>query len=317
MKDNYLNQLKEILKAHRVHENDIDEVISDYSSLYDDALAKGFSDEQVYSYLGNPEQVFSELLDTLTIKQQKRQSRHHKIIALMPFLSVICFMLLGLIGDYWHPGWLVFLSIPVVSIILSTKGYSRIIALAPFISLISFLILGEFGYWNPGWLVFFIVPIIGITSLKPVIVAVIYELTFIFAIAFYLILGYQYGLWYYGALGFLLPLTLAIGLGDVTFHRFNKGENLKSKIIISLVFAISLLVFITTGILYSTWGYMWQIFLLIPITAVLLQKHFKWVTLTPFIAVIIFYSLGYFLDLWNFSWMAFLLIPIIGVLENS
>ena len=37
-----------------------------------------------------------------------------RIIAATPMICLIIFLLLGFLKDAWHPGWIVFLTIPVV-----------------------------------------------------------------------------------------------------------------------------------------------------------------------------------------------------------
>lgn len=41
-----------------------------------------------------------------------------KIIAATPLITVIIYLLLGFCTDAWHPGWIIFLTIPVVEIFL-------------------------------------------------------------------------------------------------------------------------------------------------------------------------------------------------------
>lgn len=45
-----------------------------------------------------------------------------KIIAATPLLATIVYLLLGFCADAWHPGWIIFLTIPVVEIFLPNKG---------------------------------------------------------------------------------------------------------------------------------------------------------------------------------------------------
>ena len=40
----------------------------------------------------------------------------NKIIAATPFISLIIFLLMGYIWGLWHPGWIIFLTIPIFSI---------------------------------------------------------------------------------------------------------------------------------------------------------------------------------------------------------
>lgn len=193
MKQKYLNALKEILKTNQASKKDIDEIISDYGQLYDDAIASGKSDDDVWMMLGHPEDVIEDLRDTLQRKKEKNIKT--KIIAVMPFISILTFFILGFYADLWHPGWMVFLAIPMTAILLQTRLKEGLVALMPFLSVIIFLILGwGFGLWHPGWLIFLSIPMTAIvlyTNGKELAVAI----SPFVAIIVFLFLGFYYGLW--------------------------------------------------------------------------------------------------------------------------
>lgn len=105
--------------------------------------------------------------DGINVKIRKRKGKlAKKISALMPLLSVVAFLVLGFCFNLWHPGWIVFLCIPFVEIIIglfNKKGKSLWVSLSAVFSVIVYLLLGFIlNAWHPGWLVFFIVPIVGI-----------------------------------------------------------------------------------------------------------------------------------------------------------
>jgi len=363
MKKEYLDHLKHKLEEFEADQGDIRDILADYGQLYDDAISRGMDDDEVFDLLGNPDDVAHELLETLRLRRPAQIRR--KFVALMPFVSVIAYMLLGLLGDLWHPAWLVFLSIPMTAIVLDGRGIRpKIIALAPFVAVIAFIILGEFDLWHPGWLVFLLIPVSAIvfgSKEKRAIVAVmpfvavvafvflgleglwnpgwlvflsipmtavlfgkdkvrtiVYETLFVIAIITYLWVGYTYGEWAYGALAFLLPVIYGIMTGDIVFIAdFPKDPVLRRRaIIIMLVSLAATAIFILTGVLFGAWGYMWQVFLLIPVTAIIISGHFRVTAIAPFVATILFFSLGYFLDGWAWAWLAFLLIPMAGIIEN-
>jgi hypothetical protein len=364
MKRDYLKQLKEALIEYQASKKDIDDILADYDQLYDDALSSGKTDEEVWQMLGTPKEVIADLRDTLQLKKEKTIKT--KIIAIMPFISLIAFFILGFYQDLWHPGWLVFLAIPMSAILLQTRLKDGIVALMPFLSVITFLILG-WGYnlwhpgwlvflsipvaaillntslkdlpvalspfvavvaffilgfyynlWNPGWLVFFIIPMLGILHEKNIIKVVLYELSFLLAIGFYLYMGYAEGSWAFGALGFLIPVATGLILGDVHFivGDLNGTERKKAITMLSLVI-VAAGIFLALGFGLNGWGWAWQVFLLIPVVAIILFDKFRLTAIMPFIAVILFFSLGFFLGLFHVSWLAFLLIPITAIIENA
>ncbi|MDO9629317.1 MAG: DUF1700 domain-containing protein [Acholeplasmataceae bacterium] len=365
MKAKYLNSLRTQLEEFQASKAEINEIVNDYDQLYDDALSTGKTDDEVWNILGDPKSAAYELIDTLKLKKEK--SIRNKIIALTPFVSLIIFFVMGLYYDLWHLGWMVFLMIPVTSIILHTRLKDGIIALSPFVSVIAYLILGwGFDLWHPGWLIFLLIPMVSIllhTRLKDVFVAIapfvsvivfillgtyynlwnpgwlvflsipmlgillneklwkvlLYEASFIAAILFYLYMGYTYGYWNYGALGFALPLIVGIIFGDIHILWDNQLEGhyrQKALMMVSVVF-ISISIFLALGIALNGWAYAWQVFLFIPMVAIITFDKVRFTALIPFIAVILFFSLGYFFGLFYISWLAFLLIPIVAIIENA
>lgn len=364
MKSKFISELKEQLIDVHASKKDIDEVLSDYEQLYDDALSSGKTDEETWQLLGDPKVIVRELRDTLERKKEKNiktkvvavmpfislmiffflgfyQDMWHPgwlvflsipisailfqtrlkegIIALMPFLSVIAFLVLGWGFNLWHPGWLVFLMIPIAAILLNTKYPDVFVALSPFVATITFILLGHYAnLWNPGWLIFLIIPMLGILHEPHKLKVLVYELSFIIAITFYIWMGYQHGFWAYGALGFILPLVVGILLGSIKINIFNLDEHaLRERLIMFVVVVLVLILFVTLGYFLSGWAWAWQVFLIIPVFAIIKFDKFRLTAIMPFISVVIFYSLGYFLDLFHISWLAFLLIPITAIIENA
>ena len=84
----------------------------------------------------------------------------NKVIAATPLVCVFVFLLLGFLWDKWHPGWMVFLLIPVMPYLV---GKRRIRLSVPLIITIIYLIMG-FGWnlWHPGWIIFILVPVFEI-----------------------------------------------------------------------------------------------------------------------------------------------------------
>ena len=76
-----------------------------------------------------------------------------------PALVVIAYLLMGFIGHWWHPGWLVFCSIPLYYAFIGGNGRDWEGAFPVLIVLI-YLLLGFFGHWwHPGWLIFLLIPL--------------------------------------------------------------------------------------------------------------------------------------------------------------
>lgn len=317
MKAKYLDALRAKLEEFQASKADINDIINDYSQLYDDAIDRGKTDEEVYQTLGDPKRVAYDLIDTLKLKKSKNVKT--KIVALMPFISIITFMGIGLYTDIWHPTWLVFFLIPMVAIILNTKTKEMLVAISPFVATIIFILLGTYkDLWNPGWLIFLIIPMLGILQSDKKKYVILQISSFIIAIGIYLFVGYTYGEWTLGALGFVLPLIVGIATGEMKFvWDMPEGKPKKKVILLLSVIFSSLIMFLLLGLLLDGWAYAWQVFLFIPIVSIIAFDKFRLTPLMPFIAVMIFFNLGFFFGLWTISWIAFLLIPITAIIENA
>ncbi|MEG1613083.1 MAG: helix-turn-helix transcriptional regulator [Clostridia bacterium] len=78
-----------------------------------------------------------------------------------PILCVICYLLIGFLGNNWHPSWIIFLTILPYYMIIETIASNGKVPF-PFFSivLIAYLIMGfTWDLWHPGWVVFLTVPL--------------------------------------------------------------------------------------------------------------------------------------------------------------
>jgi hypothetical protein len=366
MKKEYLNHIEEALEERSFEASEIKDILTDYSQMYDDALASGLSEEQVEQKLGDPDSIAKELsfehrtvhvhrsrkghklialspfiatiaffvlgfgfqawnpgwmvfliipVSAIVVDMANKKNRRHMWTPLMPFIAVAAYLLLGFYGDLWHPGWMVFLIIPVAGILESRNRHclQTLTALSPFISVVAFFILGEFGYWNPGWLVFLSIPMIGILNGKDFWKAFVFELAFLVAIGLYLYIGYSRGAWNLAAASFLIPVVYGVLSGEIKIS-FGKRDW-----ILSIALIASIAIYIGFGLWLNTWGWLWVVFFATPVLAILRSAGKKnvVVALSPFIAVTIFFLVGWFVPgAWAVSWLAFFLIPIAGILKG-
>ncbi len=90
----------------------------------------------------------------------KKFKFRNKIIAATPLICTFIFLALGFFFGKWHPGWMVFLLIPVMPYLLGKKKLRFSI---PLIITIIYLIMGfGWGLWHPGWIIFLLVPVFEI-----------------------------------------------------------------------------------------------------------------------------------------------------------
>ena len=87
-------------------------------------------------------------------------SFQNKMIAATPLICVFVFLLIGFLWGKWHPGWMVFLLIPVMPYLV---GKRKLRLSVPLIITLIYLILG-FGWnlWHPGWIIFILIPVFEI-----------------------------------------------------------------------------------------------------------------------------------------------------------
>ena len=66
---------------------------------------------------------------------------------------------MGFVGNWWHPGWLIFLTIPLFYT-LPNQHESWMKFPYPILATLLFLVLGFcWGLWHPGWIVFLTIPL--------------------------------------------------------------------------------------------------------------------------------------------------------------
>ncbi len=258
MKDKYLNELRELMKNYDIGKTEMEEIIDDYAEMIDDANSKQMSEDEIIALIGSPEKVIRDLADEfkerrMSVEEDDGSFRRtgHKIIALMPFISVIIFFVLGFAWSLWHPGWMIFLAIPITAIlvgVLENTHNKAYIALTPFIAAIVFMMLGfVWSLWHPGWLVFLIIPMTAIiSSYKEMsLISLLTSISPFIALIIFIIVGTYVGYWEYAWLVFLAIPMIAM------LHEKKLWKILVFEA--SMLIAIGAYVYLTMT--YDTWFY--------------------------------------------------------------
>lgn len=244
----------------------------------------------------------------------------NKLIALTPFLSLAIFFILGIQWNLWHPGWLVFLLIPLVPILLSLNSLNSLIGALPFLFVIVFVLLGDiFDLWHPTWALFLFIPALAIfQSPKPYSnVGAILSTLFI---ALYLVIETLFP----NAFNLLLLIPLAVTIVWIT--RFEivwtiDYREMKKEWLLLLLVACVPVAYVVVSFLTGLWHPLWLSFLAIPIFGIFQNqrrtKRFDITPYTPFLSVFLFVLFGELFNLYQLSWLWFLLIPIAGILEGN
>ncbi len=320
MKRDYLEQLEERLHEHQVVDADIQDVLMDYEGMYDDAIDRGLTDEETVELLGEPKKVVRDLLDTLQIRDFREVRRkNNKLVALAPFIAVIAFFLLGYFGDLWHPGWLVFLFIPIAGILGNVNKKEKFVALSPFIAVIVFIFLGvAYNAWHPGWLVFLIIPLSGVLFSARRRDRLIGSLPFLTLLAF-ILLGFYLEAWAWAWLFFLLiPFLAAI----------TRGKNLERFVLapsILLAVGFYLYMYLVEGMPeYGLIGFILPVVVALSLGKINITIDHNWTFRATTQTFIILCCIAAFLvvgltvpNAWGWAWMILLLIPITSILINS
>ena len=89
-------------------------------------------------------------------ERERAKSTESKWDAFYPIFITILYLLLGFVFGLWHPGWLVFLTVPLYYMKPknAVERWSN-----PVMIVLIYLVLGFFfNLWHPGWMIFFAIP---------------------------------------------------------------------------------------------------------------------------------------------------------------
>ena len=96
------------------------------------------------------------------MEQKQKEEKRRKQDALFPIEITALYLVLGAVFHLWHPGWLIFLTIPLHYM----RPKNRLEQLCnPIMVTLIYLVLGFFFHlWHPGWLVFLAIPLGAIAN---------------------------------------------------------------------------------------------------------------------------------------------------------
>jgi len=83
----------------------------------------------------------------------------------IPLFVVAAYLAMGFLWDWWHPGWLIFLAIPVYYQLVSMMEAASIrkkLNRFPIgvLCVLAYLLLGFFfDVWHPTWMIFLVIPL--------------------------------------------------------------------------------------------------------------------------------------------------------------
>ena len=87
----------------------------------------------------------------------EERRRAKRLDRVYPMIITVLYLVLGFVFDLWHPGWLIFLTIPLHYMHFQSRWDQLT---HPVMVTLIYLVLGcFFDLWHPGWLIFLLIPI--------------------------------------------------------------------------------------------------------------------------------------------------------------
>ena len=313
----YLEQLEKILEAHQVVKEDVLSILADYEELFDQGLAKNLSNEAIIHQIGAPETVYEQLKHDLRFKHNPA----NKMVALMPFIAIIAFFLIGQLVNAWQYAWMAFLSIPIVAIIINTKGKNKWIALSPFVSVIAFLYVGlAHGLWHPGWIALLLTPMLSILLSGKLKDGVVGMSPFAALVAVTFWTYTKPSDWQYAWLLFLIMPILG--------YLFAK--QIKRQVLGTMSIIAAIVLYVALIVLKVEIGYALLSFLL-PLTYAIWQGdiklHIEFIDMRlksnriylslMMLVIVAYFVVSFTTNTWSYSWVIWLLIPCILIFKEQ
>lgn len=90
-----------------------------------------------------------------------RDREHRRRRFPYPLVVTFAYLVLGFCFHLWHPGWIVFLTIPLFYLPDRERHPLRLLGNPVMVTIIYLLLGTQCGWWHPGWLVFFLIPLLN------------------------------------------------------------------------------------------------------------------------------------------------------------
>lgn len=317
MKNEYLSRLKELLDRYDMSEQEKQDILNDYSDMYDNWEERGMSDQEIVEKLGKPKGIIGSLVEGYR-RIPKPSDGTEKIIALSPFVATIIFFIAGFGFDLWLYAWISFILIPITAIIVEmskSKDPHITTALSPFVTGIGYYILGmEYQLWHPGWLIFLAIPIIAIINSRKEMNrrTLLTSLSPFAALIAYVYLG-EMGYWHNMWVVFLV----------IPFIGATLEEGWK-RIFLLLFIPVGVIAYLYLGDMYGEWLYTGLVFL--PLLAFYIYngniqlwdkdapRDYQIVVLAT---VATYFAVSLLTQAWLVSWLVFFAIPLYAINKET
>lgn len=167
--------------------------------------------------------------------EENKQARKNAPLVLVilndswALLVATAFVLLGAVGDLWHPGWLVFLLIPIYYMTVECfKHKNPFLFPMPFIAIGTFLLVGFLTKtWHPYWAMLIVIPLYYITAaaIKGGSWSILFDILVpLIVTGVYILIGFFADAWHPGWVVFMaIPLFYTIK-GSVAKYKRRKND---------------------------------------------------------------------------------------------
>ena len=316
-KEEYLERLKYYLEERDFSKEELDEIMEDYAIMIDEALEKDVFEEDLMDILGDPREISKQIQKRVVLQRVKS----NKLVALSPFFTTIIFFVLGFGFELWHPGWMVYLLVPMIGVFSGRRKspLKHILELLPFFTLIVFLGIGlTTNVWSPTWAIFLLIPAFRILDTNHLnkrlwfILFLLISVVYVMSVLFFPFTN--------NWLMLLLLIIPAVNGGIIKF-TINGVHHTFLSWNLGVVVVTSVVAFLLIGFYTGYWHPGWLVFFSIPITTIIgyskvMKRGVPLISIMPFIATTFFFLAGEFLDGYLWSWMFFFLIPITSILKG-
>jgi len=153
----------------------------------------------------------------------------------LPLLVIVTFILLGTLGGWWHPGWLVFFILPIYYMTAQAVIHKSL-SLVPIIpiTVAVYLSLGFLGnLWHPYWAIFVAIPVyyMLVAAIKGASWSKLFDvLVPVITVAIYLVLGFVLNAWHPGwVIFFAIPLYFTWKSTMKKYRDIRKGYEIEDK----------------------------------------------------------------------------------------
>lgn len=87
--------------------------------------------------------------------------RGHRSELPLGLIAIVIYIIIGCVYGMWHPGWLIFLLVPIIDSAIQAIKKKRLSCFGyPILMIFIFLFAGfVYGAWHPMWVVFLTIPI--------------------------------------------------------------------------------------------------------------------------------------------------------------